>query len=196
MYIELWKWIPGYEGLYMVSTHGRVKRNGKIRKQSTYKSGYMYVGLHKNGKGKNWKIHRLVALAFIPNPDNLPEVNHKDENKTNNHVSNLEWCDRTYNNNYGTRIEKFRKSIQGKYTGNNSPHYGEGKPILMFSKDGEFIKKFGCIADANEYLGKDRNNPNIGKCARREQNTAWKYKWIYEQDLAQEEQQEQQDTNK
>ena len=121
---RVWKDIPGYEGLYQVSDTGQVRtlnyrRTGqtKILKPGYTKDGYTIVVLCKDGKGKTYTVHRLVALAFIPNADNLTEVNHKDENKTNNHVSNLEWCDRTYNNNYGTRNKRASKTMKNKNGG-------------------------------------------------------------------------------
>lgn len=99
---EVWKDIEGYEGLYQVSNLGRVKSLKKniIRKQTLGKDGYLRVILKHNGKSKNFSVHRLVAKAFLKNVFNYPEVNHKDENKTNNNVSNLEWCTRKYNQNY------------------------------------------------------------------------------------------------
>ena len=116
---EIWKDIVGYEGLYQVSNLGNVKRlkgykgRGKgyiveehLIKPSINSNGYQNVVLCKNGKTKTFTMHRLVAIAFLYNSDNLPEVNHKDEDKTNNCVDNLEWCDRVYNNNYGTRNKK------------------------------------------------------------------------------------------
>ena len=117
MLFEIWKDIEGYEGLYQVSNLGRVKslkaskiKSERIRKSYQQSSGYISIVLCKNGKVTNHKIHRLVANAFIDNPDNLPEINHKDEDKTNNCVDNLEWCDSSYNKNYGTRTEKFIRS--------------------------------------------------------------------------------------
>ena len=116
---EIWKDIVGYEGLYQVSNLGNVKRlkgykgRGKgyiveehLIQPSINSRGYQNVILCKNGKTKTFSMHRLVAIAFLDNSDNLPEVNHKDEDKTNNCVDNLEWCDRVYNNNYGTRNKK------------------------------------------------------------------------------------------
>ena len=103
--MEEWKEIPGYEGLYEVSNMGNVRnvrRNTLLRLTKTNK-GYIQVGLSKNGILTVLKVHRLVAQAFLPNPDNLPMINHKDEDKTNNRVENLEWCDHKYNMNYGTR---------------------------------------------------------------------------------------------
>lgn len=119
--MEIWKDIKGYEGLYQVSNKGRVKslnyrRIGKegILKGRPDKDGYLRIGLYKNKKQKPFYIHRLVAIAFLPNPNNLPQVNHKDENKENNHVENLEWCTSEYNNNYGSRNERASVSMKGK----------------------------------------------------------------------------------
>ena len=128
MYIEIWKWIPGYEGYYMVSTHRRVKSlnyrgntgKTKILKQSTDRNGYKKVGLRKNSKVKVYLVHRLVAQAFIPNPNNLSEVNHKDENKTNNAVWNLEYCTHEYNINYGTGNKRRSEAHKGKHYTNKT----------------------------------------------------------------------------
>lgn len=101
--------IEGYEGKYMISDDGQVWSNHKKGFLKPGESaGYPYVNLCKDGIRKNYNIHRLVAQAFIPNPNNLPEVNHKDENKQNNCVNNLEWCDAKYNSNYGTRNERIK----------------------------------------------------------------------------------------
>lgn len=108
---EIWKDIKGYEGLYQVSNLGRVKRVRTDRLLKGYKltGGYLGVNLYKNSVGSTNKIHRLVAQAFIPNPENKPQVNHIDEDKTNNVVSNLEWMTATENNNHGTRNERISK---------------------------------------------------------------------------------------
>lgn len=105
------KWINGYEGLYQIDIYGNVyscKRNtakgGKLIPQVT--SGYFRVALSKNGIIKRCFVHRLVAEAFRPNPNNYPQVNHKDENRQNNCVDNLEWCTQLYNVNYGTGIAR------------------------------------------------------------------------------------------
>ena len=119
---EIWKDIPDFEGLYQVSNLGnvrvldryvnsairnndKVKRKGKILKQYN-KRGYLQVSLIKNHKRYYFSVHRLVAMAFLPNPDNLPQVNHKDENPLNNNLFNLEWCTAKYNCNYGNRNSK------------------------------------------------------------------------------------------
>lgn len=118
---EVWRDIPGYEGKYQVSNIGNVRslhyRNtNKAQRLNSVinEGGYNIVGLSKDGKSKQYKVHRLVAEAFIPNPNNYPIINHKDENKTNNVVWNLEWCTYEYNNNYGTKNERASKSKKGK----------------------------------------------------------------------------------
>lgn len=109
---EIWKDIKDYEGLYQVSNLGRVKRIKLDRILKGFKNtdGYRIVRLSKNRVVSNQRIHRLVAQAFIPNTDNKPTVNHIDENKTNNMVSNLEWMTRKENNNHGTRNERSSKT--------------------------------------------------------------------------------------
>ena len=117
---EEWRDIKGYEGLYQVSNYGRVRsvarivtwKNNQIKSYKSrimkirQKNGYCTVSLYKNFNSKDIRVHRLVGEAFIPNPDNLPFINHIDENKQNNRVENLEWCTRQYNNNYGSRNHK------------------------------------------------------------------------------------------
>ncbi|MEE6721116.1 NUMOD4 domain-containing protein [Limosilactobacillus reuteri] len=106
--MERWKPIEGYEDYYLVSNKGNVKsiRSKKILKPRIGDAGYYYLVFSVHGKRKTVKIHRLVANAFIPNPNNLPMINHKDENKLNNNVNNLEWCTPKYNTNYGSSITK------------------------------------------------------------------------------------------
>ena len=159
---EIWKDKKDYEGLYQVSNCGRVKSikfgKEKILKQSI-RHGYYCVNLYKNGKHKNYYVHRLVAEAFIDNTDNLSCVNHKDENKQNNVVSNLEWCTHEYNNIYGTRIERC------------------SKPVLQFDLNGNLIKEWKSI---NECGRNGFKQSDICKCCRGErkthQNFIWKYK--------------------
>lgn len=126
---EIWKDILDYEGLYQVSNLGRIKSlnrkvtqyngynyserfyKGKILKYCVKPNGYAQVGLGKNGKIKWFAVHRLVAQAFIDNLNNEKYINHKDENKLNNKVENLEWCSCSYNINYGTRNDKVREKL-------------------------------------------------------------------------------------
>ena len=128
---EEWRPVCGFEGLYEVSNLGRIKSLSRIIRANTCGkriiperilsncingSGYCTVVLCKNGKHTTFLVHRLVAEAFIPNPNNYPQVNHKDENPSNNCVENLEWCDQKYNSNYGTRNKRIYHSIQRLFT--------------------------------------------------------------------------------
>ena len=115
---SLKQWVCGYEGLYEVDVYGNVysiprntTKGGKLKPQKAH--GYYRVALTKNGKTKCYFVHRLVAEAFIPNPENLSQVNHKDECKTNNFVGNLEWCTAIYNVRYGTGIQRQSESRKG-----------------------------------------------------------------------------------
>ena len=134
--IEEWRSVPGYEGLYEVSNTGRVRSldkydsmnrflRGRILRLFTDGLGYLRAQLYSNSKRKSFLVHRLVAQAFIPNPDNLPQVNHRDENPSNDNVDNLEWCDGKYNVNYGTRIDRIRdiRLKNGTYTGLSKEEY-------------------------------------------------------------------------
>lgn len=112
--IEKWTEIPNYENKYWVSTFGRLKNKEKIMKPMVATNGYLIACLWKNNKQKKFVIHRLVAKAFIPNPNNYTEINHIDEDKTNNNINNLEWCNHKYNMNYGNIKEKISKSNKGK----------------------------------------------------------------------------------
>lgn len=170
---EIWKDIKGYEGLYQISSHGRVKsflRYKKILKPILKTDGYLCVNLCK--PLKKFSIHRLVAEAFIPNPDNLPQVNHKDEDKTNNHVVNLEWCTQLYNINYGSRNKRAIESLS--------------KKVYQYTLNGEFVKEWESIRECG------RNGFNKGAiciCCKggRFINNKWinvtqhkGYRWSYE----------------
>lgn len=119
--VEEWKPIKDYEGLYEISSNGRVKslnynKTGReqILKPIKNRFGYLQIILNQNGKKKHFSVHRLVAQAFISNIENKPCINHKDEDKTNNKVENLEWCTVSYNNNYGTRNKQVSKALKGR----------------------------------------------------------------------------------
>ena len=116
--VEEWKPIIGYEGLYEVSNLGNVQslcagrwKVRMIRKPVPDKDGYLTLNIKKNGKYKCVKIHRIVAQAFIPNPHNLPTINHIDEDKKNNRIDNLEWCSHKYNNNYRGKAQRHNKPV-------------------------------------------------------------------------------------
>lgn len=170
MQVEVWKPIPGYEGLYEVSNLGRVrslynyKRNGTNVLVPRLKRAYLTIGLRKNGIRKWHLLHRLVASAFIPNPNNLPQVNHKNEIKTDNRVENLEWCTVSYNNTYGSRIEKVVAKT--------------GKPVYQYDLDGNFIKKHNSVASAGREIGL-KSTGSISDCCSGKNETAGGYKWSY-----------------
>ena len=167
---EIWKPIKGYEGLYEVSNLGRIKslvnNKGQYREKilkPRYTYGYLKVILCKNGIKKNYRVHRLVAEAFLPNPDNLPLINHKDEQKDNNIVTNLEWCNYSYNNSYGTRTKRAAE--------NNH------KKLLQFTLDGNFVKEWQSPVEA-EKEGYRRSN--ISYCCngriKQYKGFIWRYK--------------------
>lgn len=103
--------IPGFEGRYAITSCGKVWSHKSKRFIKPYLVGRGYLGVKLNGK--NYRVHRLVAITYLPNPNNLPQINHKDENKHNNCLNNLEWCDAKYNNNYGTKVQRQMRSIAG-----------------------------------------------------------------------------------
>lgn len=190
---EIWKDIPEYEGLYQVSNLGNVRslnynktKKIKVLKQGIQKKGYLFITLSKEGKHKSYNAHRLVAKVFIPNPNNLPQVNHKDEDKTNNSVENLEWCSAEYNVNYGTRTDRHRQNMIGKNIGNPKiktmlgkfgKEHNNSKPINQYTKEGVLIKIWDCAADVKRELG--FNQQNIGKCAMGKRKTANGFIWKY-----------------
>lgn len=179
---EIWKPVKDYEGLYEVSNYGNVKslnrvetvgkliriRKERILKPCVNSKGYLQVGLCKNGKITNKLIHRLVAEAFIPNTDNLQQVNHKGENKQNNCVWQLEWCTNKYNSNYGTRNERIRKrNTNGKLS----------KPVSQYTLDGNYIKEFSSTMEVQRQLGYAQ--ANISLCCNGKYKHAYGYKWKY-----------------
>ena len=202
-YQEIWKDIGDYKGLYQVSSHGRIKRlqrqtrnkqgnyilKTKILKTGISKDGYCIIGLYKNGKQKIYRVHRLAAKAFIPNPYNYPMINHKDENKRNNHIDNLEWCDAKYNANYGTRNKKIALKNKGhKVTENtrekiskaNKGRFNGGKnPASRKIRCIETGQIFDCIRDANVFLGVNRKSSNICRNLKGERKSAFGLHWEY-----------------
>ena len=188
---EIWKDVPGYEEYYEINQYGVIKskdrlivvsdyqnahaycsgfsyvKPGRIMKQGTSVHGYKTVCLSKNNSYKLCKVHRLVAETFIPNPMQLPYVNHKDEIKTNNHISNLEWCTAEYNTNYGTCIK--RRQISQRTTNKNM------KSVVAYNdkEQLEFISIRGAARDLGLYQANIQHAiKNNNKCG----NYYWKYK--------------------
>ena len=152
--------VKNYEGLYSVTPEGEVYsyKSKKFLSPFSNARGYLKVGLCKNGKVKNFYVHRLVTDAYLPNPNNFPQVNHKDENKANNCLQNLELCDAKYNNNYGTHIEKIKK------------------PILQYDLEGNLVREWPSATD----VGKEVRS-NICMCLKGKQKTALGYIWKYKE---------------
>lgn len=169
---EIWKDIKGYENKYQISNYGRVKsllnicwHNEKKREKIlTIKTTglYPHIRLMNKGIGKNYLIHRLVAETFIPNPNNLPQVNHIDEDKNNNYVLNLEWCDSLYNVNYGLRTKKVKEKLSIK--------------IAQYDLNNNLIKVWDTMNDAIRYYNNNRHICDVCKGKRKMANGyIWKY---------------------
>ncbi len=177
--MEIWRDIEGYAGLYQVSNLGRVKslgnsktRKEKILKPQTTRYGYLQVQLWKNGKAKFHTVHRLVALAFIPNPDNKPQINHKSEIRTQNTVwvnedgtidpekSNLEWTSVKENINWGSRNERVRQK--------------KSKPVKQLTLGGVFV----AIWSSTIETGKNGfSQSSVWQCCQGKRKTHKGYKW-------------------
>ena len=183
---EVWRDVVGFEGQYMVSSLGRVKRVPHVRigvrkvilhgekliKQQADSWGYMRAWLGTRKNGKCYTVHRLVAIAFLPNPNNLPQINHKNSDKQDNRVENLEWCTPAYNSNYGDRLRSFVKTY--------------GVPVAQYSMSGEHIMDFEYAALAARAVGGNKSNilaaahgvTTRGKNGKvRKHLSAYGYKW-------------------
>ena len=153
------KWIEGYQGLYWITNTGRVisadrydsfnRHHGGERKQQTSKNGYKFVVLYNNGKGHMMYIHRLVALAFIPNPENKPEVDHIDNNKSNNIVSNLSWVSRKENQNNPITRKRMLEN-PNKYASQVGSKNPFSRKVRVYSLDGKYIRDFDCVSAASK----------------------------------------------
>ena len=179
---EIWKSVVGYEGLYEVSNKGNVRgvkrnklsclkhQNGSViikpkPKKPTITNKYYSVVLSKNGKTKNIRVHRLVAQAFLENPNNLPQINHKDENKLNNCVENLEWCSCKYNQNYGSR--------------NTKRLHTKTRQITQYDLANNIIKTYYSLSEASRQC--KLSLKAISRCALGKSKTSGGYKWRYTQ---------------
>lgn len=198
--IEEWVDINGYEGLYQVSNFGRVrsldrcvktkikhnnyaKRKGKILKTIPHHNGYLFVSLSNGNKSKLYAVHRLVAEAFIPNNDNKPQIDHINTITNDNNVNNLRWV--TASENSQNSITKQRRKEAN--TGDKNPQYGKirsleekikrSRPVLQFTKEGDFIKEFDAIFLAAEEV--NVFSTNIITACKNFNKTSGGYKWKY-----------------
>ena len=158
--------IKGYEGLYAITEDGQVwgYKRKRFLKPIINKDGYLYVNLSKNGKYKSYRIHKLVAEAFIPNPNNLPQVGHKDEIRNNNEIYNLYWTNQKDNNNYGLHNERSAKARE--------------KAIYCIELDKVFSSQKEAAKELNLSAG------NICSCLKGRNNTCGGYHWEYKKEVA------------
>lgn len=179
---EIWKDIPGYDGLYKISNLGNIQsiqfNHSNMTKPLKFydKSGYNRVTLYNKNGHRKVLIHRIVATVFIPNPSNKPIVNHKDGNKLNNCVDNLEWVTHKENVNHAIN-NNLRPKINCKcprYTGKENP---QSKPLLQLTMDGKVVKEWENSVIASKEL--NYSFASIRRCARGERNTYKGYKWAY-----------------
>jgi hypothetical protein len=185
--MEIWENIKNYENYYQISNLGRVKSlarfdnmnrkiSEKILNPRKDKKNYYGVALNKNGETKYFKIHRLVGIHFIDNPNNLPQINHKDENKQNNCVDNLEWCTNQYNCSYGTKADRMLKT-KGQQRVIKKETKDRKIPILQYDLDNNFIKEWICA----KYVKKELNidNSDIAKCCKGQYKQVRGFIWAY-----------------
>lgn len=185
---EIWKDIAGYEGYYMVSNMGNVKSlertvwnsrgyyrtvHERILKPRKNNKGYLCVILYKDGKAKFYTVHQLVGNAFLSNPQGYKELNHRDEDKTNNNADNLEWCSRSYNCSYNDKAKKAGKKLAEKLR--NDPN--RSKPVLAIHKINGLILEFPSVHEASRQTG--INQSNITRCCQGKQMTAKGYTFFY-----------------
>ena len=187
---EKWKPMPGYEENYLISNYGNVWsiRNSRLLKPKETKAGYLRVSPSVNGYRRECFIHRLVALAFIPNPDNKPTVNHLNENKKDNRVENLEWATNAEQNIYGTRIERVvahtdweNRGIDYAAVAAKHDYYNmnrkQMKPVLQFDEHGIFIARYDGLSAAARQVGVSAGH--LCSCLKGERRTCGGYKWKY-----------------
>lgn len=178
MTTEIWKDIAGYEGLYQISNFGNVKslekkvinRINKEKKLKMFDNGHGYyqVVLQKNKEKKSFKVHRLVARAFLSNENNLPCVNHKDCNRKNNHVENLEWCSIDYNIKYASK--------------NSCDYQKRRKKVIQYDMQGNFIKLWCSVNEASLKLNIAKQNISAC-CLNKKHKSAGGYIWKYESEV-------------
>lgn len=177
---EIWKDIDNYEGLYQVSNLGNVKSlnynhtgNPRLLKPHESESGYYYVYLRKDKHTTGFRVHRLVASAFVPNPDNKPQVNHINENKKDNRAINLSWMTAKENSNYGTRNRRISTCLSDGRTGRKYGKHSRAKPVYCVELD----KVFSCASEAGDTLHITKSN--ISRVCNGNGYTAGGYHWYY-----------------
>lgn len=175
--VEIWKDIKGFEGFYQVSNLGRIRSlarkskgrwgqkifNGIVLQPVVSDRGYIKARLYKSGKGITIRVHRVVAEAFVPNPHNYAEVNHKNEIKTDNRSENLEWSDRKHNCQYGTRTKRQSEKLSC--------------PIRQITKSGEVVREFISSKEAERLCG--YSSSHINECCNGKRKTSNGYKWEF-----------------
>lgn len=171
--MEIWKDVINYEGLYLVSNTGKIKRNNKILKIYNNGNNYMSVCLSKNGNVKKFYIHRIVAQSFLENKENKKEVNHIDGNRQNNNLKNLEWVTRSQNHYHRYKVLKQRGVNYGKTGAKN----WKSKPVFKFDFKGNFICEYPGVMEASRQTGIGESN--IRCCIYNKQKTAGGYIWRY-----------------
>lgn len=188
---EIWKPVVGYEGMYEVSNMGRIKSlmrrinaNGGIRviqefikKNSIDSKGYEYVWLW-NKTGRTYRIHKLVCMAFIPNPGNKPCIDHINGNRRDNRVENLRWCTHKENSNFDIANERMKKNAPWK--GKHGAGVPWSKPVLQYDFNGKLIGEYGGALEAARIMGVSHSC--ISDACRGKQKTACGYIWKYKQE--------------
>lgn len=176
--METWKDIADYEGLYKVSSHGKVYSciTGKILNTRLSSSGYLKVQLYKNNQPKTVYIHRLVASSFLDKKSENLEVNHIDGNKTNNNIENLEWVTKSENQIHAIKNNLRKSSPMLGKTGRKNP---KSKPVLQFSMQGKFLAEYACISEAARSV--NCKHSSISACLSGRKKTAAGYVWKHKQ---------------
>lgn len=166
---EIWKPVQGYEDSYLVSNLGNIRglKRNKILKVRKSTRGYGQVNLSKRSVMKTHRVHQLVATHFLPNPLNLPEINHLNEDKLDNRVENLEWCTRSHNVNYGNRTEKQKAKVS--------------VPVVQFSLSGDQIAVYPSMIQAAREL--KLSHSSISECCSGKRKTLGGYMWKYKQEV-------------
>lgn len=178
--------VRSYLGSNNAKCEGRAIEEPRILKPTVTKSGYLRIGLRIDGRQKIFSIHRLVALAFLDRPSSYSlQVNHKDENKGNNRVDNLEWCTASYNTNYGSRnrrvskkIKELKSTAEWKATNCGGSVHNSEAVIGVHAKTDEVVE-FASMSGANEYFNKKNADRSISAAVRGKQKTAYGYYWYY-----------------